>query len=233
MSLGLIETVRVSGGRAPLWALHLARLTASARALRLELPARLPGEPEVAAAAAALPDPAAVRLTLRRGALLLEARPVAGGASGWTACPAPRPHPGGPWAVHKTTERAAFQEAAAFAHAQGCDEAIFANAEGRLTEGAITNVFLRRGSRLLTPPLTAGLLPGIARARLLAAGRLAGLPVEERDLTAADLAAADEAFLSNAVRGAVPLLAWDGQALPGGDLWRAARGAILGPEARA
>ncbi len=230
MSQGLIETVRVHRGRAPLWALHLARLIASARALGLELPQRLPGEAEVAAAAATLADPAAVRLTLRQGAVLLEARAVPGEVSGWTACPAPRPHPGGSLAAHKTTERAAFLEAAAFAHGQGCEEAIFSNTAGSLTEGAITNVFLRRGSRLLTPPLSAGLLPGIGRARLLAAGRLAGLPVQEHDLTAADLAAADEAFLTNAVRGAVPLLAWDGRALPEGGLWRAARELILGPE---
>ena len=91
-----------------------------------------------------------------------------------------------------------------------------------VTEGTITNLFVCLRGRLRTP--AAGrLLPGIARARLLQAGH----PVEEENVRSEDLVAADEAFLTNAVRGAIPLLAWEGVPLRRGSRWRAAMTAIF------
>lgn len=95
---------------------------------------------------------------------------------------------------HKTSDRAFYDEARAGA---GTFEVIFQDAEGFLTEGSFTSLFVARGGKLVTPPLSRGLLPGVLRARLLEEGK-----AEEGDLRPADLA--DGFFLGNAVRGLVP-----------------------------
>ena len=101
------------------------------------------------------------------------------------------------WLMHKTTNRAFYDEPRVSAHAaHGVDEVVFRNERGELTEGSITNLFIERDGRLLTPPLSSGLLPGTLRAELLATGR-----ASEQVLTLADLAAADAIWLGNSVRG--------------------------------
>lgn len=99
---------------------------------------------------------------------------------------------------HKTSRRALYDEERAAAVERGYDEVIFRNAEGLLTEGAITNLFVRVGSRWLTPPLTDGLLPGTWREQFL---RETG--AEERSLVLEELAAAEEIVVGNSVRGAM------------------------------
>jgi para-aminobenzoate synthetase/4-amino-4-deoxychorismate lyase len=101
-----------------------------------------------------------------------------------------------PYLRHKTTRRGPFDEALARAAAHGAKEALFENQYGELTEGAWTNLFVDRSGELVTPPLSAGLLPGTLRAELLATGR-----AREASLTRADLAAADAIYLGNSVRG--------------------------------
>ena len=104
------------------------------------------------------------------------------------------------WLAHKTTNRAFYdapRQAAYDAH--GLDELVFQNERGELTEGSFTTLFVARGGMLLTPPLTAGLLPGTLRAGLIARGK-----AEERVLTLADLAAAEAIYLGNSVRGLIP-----------------------------
>lgn len=101
------------------------------------------------------------------------------------------------WLAHKTTNRAFLDEPRQRAvAAHGVDEVVFLNEDGELTEGSITSLFLERGGALLTPPLTAGLLPGTLRAELIATGR-----AREARLTLADLEAADAVYLGNSVRG--------------------------------
>ena len=80
--------------------------------------------------------------------------------------------------------------------ARGGFEAIFVRPDGLLTEGSFNNLFVEREGKLLTPPLTRGLLPGILRAELLEAGRAI-----EADVTANDLAGGF--LLGNALRGLV------------------------------
>jgi para-aminobenzoate synthetase/4-amino-4-deoxychorismate lyase len=101
------------------------------------------------------------------------------------------------WLMHKTTNRAFYDEPRVAAHAaHGVDEVVFLNERLELTEGSITNLFVERGGMLITPPLSSGLLPGTLRAELLATGR-----AEEQVLTLADLEAADAIWLGNSVRG--------------------------------
>lgn len=101
------------------------------------------------------------------------------------------------WLAHKTTNRAFYDEPRQRAHAAlGVDEVVFLNERDELTEGSISNLFVTRGGILLTPPLSAGLLPGTLRAELIATGRA----VEQR-LTLADLENAEAIWLGNSVRG--------------------------------
>ncbi len=95
--------------------------------------------------------------------------------------------------AHKTSRRGFYDSARA---ESGAFEVVFTDAEGFLTEGSFTSIFVERGGRLVTPPLARGLLPGVLRAELLDSGRAI-----EGDLTPADLA--DGFFLGNALRGLV------------------------------
>ena len=94
---------------------------------------------------------------------------------------------------HKTTARALYQEE--LARRPDCLDVLFCNEAGELTEGTMHNLVLKRGGRLVTPPLRSGLLPGVFRAALLAAGE-----IEEEVILPEDLARAGEIYLINSVR---------------------------------
>ncbi|WP_332699247.1 aminodeoxychorismate synthase component I [Devosia sp.] len=101
------------------------------------------------------------------------------------------------WLMHKTTNRAFYDEPRQRAHAAlGVDEVLFRNERDELTEGSITNLFIQRDGRLVTPPLSSGLLPGTLRAQLIDTGNAV-----EQVLTLADLETAEAIFLGNSVRG--------------------------------
>ena len=97
---------------------------------------------------------------------------------------------------HKTNWREAYE--AALAQAQDCDEVIFVNTRGRLTEGTRSNIFLRRAGKLYTPPVSDGLLPGCLRAELIAQGAC-----DEATLYPEDLDTAEEVLFGNSLRGLV------------------------------
>ena len=102
---------------------------------------------------------------------------------------------------HKTTARAFFEREMEKQKAlTGCDEVIFLNTRGELTEGTRSNLFIERDGRLYTPALTCGLLPGTLREELIDLPRAAA---SEAVLTLADLQHADRIYLGNSVRGLV------------------------------
>jgi para-aminobenzoate synthetase/4-amino-4-deoxychorismate lyase len=98
---------------------------------------------------------------------------------------------------HKTTRRTVYDQHYAQALADGFDEVLFLNERGELTEGAISNLFLRFGDLLVTPPLTSGVLPGIYRRHLLETYP----QTQEKVLTLEDLQIADAIYTCNSVRG--------------------------------
>jgi branched-subunit amino acid aminotransferase/4-amino-4-deoxychorismate lyase len=98
----------------------------------------------------------------------------------------------------------------------GADEALLTDAEGRVLEGAGSNVFAVVRGRLVTAPADAGLLAGVTRAVVLELARAAGIDVAERRLDVSELAGADEAFLTSTTRELVPLRALDGRTIGSG-----------------
>ena len=102
-----------------------------------------------------------------------------------------------PFLRHKTTNRQLYNDELAHARAEGFDEVIFLNERNELTEGAITNLFVEQSGRLLTPPLSSGVLPGILRRHLLETHPA----IEERILTLADLHPPNTLWLGNSLRG--------------------------------
>jgi branched-chain amino acid aminotransferase len=101
------------------------------------------------------------------------------------------------------------------AQAKGAFEPIMLNDEGQVAEGASSNIFLVTAGTLLTPPLEAGILPGVTRAVVLELAPDLGIPVREETLRAPDLFAADEAFITSTLKELLPATSIDGQ--PVGD----------------
>jgi para-aminobenzoate synthetase/4-amino-4-deoxychorismate lyase len=104
-----------------------------------------------------------------------------------------------PFAHLKTTFRSVYENGRIEAAERGLDEIIYLNERDELTEGTITNVFLKLDGVWVTPPLSSGVLPGIARQLMLESSQ----SPEERVLTADDLFRAEKILLTNAVRGSV------------------------------
>lgn len=97
-----------------------------------------------------------------------------------------------------------------WARQRGYYDALFFNERGEIAETATANLFLIRGRSLITPEISSGLLPGIARGVVLAIAKSVDLSVEERPVSPADLERADEVLLSNAVVEILPVKEIDG-----------------------
>ena len=147
-----------------------------------------------------LTEPSRLRLLLSRGGGLAHESAV---------LPPPMPDPvpcaalplpvvPGDWRLrHKTTDRSFYEAALQAAKEQGAVEAILVRADGRVTEGSFTNLFVERDGKLLTPAASLGLLPGVLRRQLLEEGR-----AEEAGLTLEDLSGGF--LIGNALRGLMP-----------------------------
>jgi 4-amino-4-deoxychorismate lyase len=102
---------------------------------------------------------------------------------------------------HKTTRRTVHDAARAEYSRERADEVLLLNQNDQISEGTITNIFIEDGSgRLLTPPLSCGLLPGVLRAELLDTRR-----AREAVLTLDDLQDAPAIFVGNSLRGLIPV----------------------------
>jgi para-aminobenzoate synthetase/4-amino-4-deoxychorismate lyase len=210
--LGLFETILVSQGEAQHLQLHLARLTNSALALgipcstvdiiklieiscvkcssdieyrlRLDLDhtgkpscqftsiSPLPESVKIFWASDILPDP--MKATIYSGNVLLK---------------------------HKVSSRNHYDEAWKLAENLGGFDALFINEQGLVTEGGRSSIFIKSGDRWLTPPISAGLLPGVMRSIVLNNPQW---NAHEANLTIGDVQNAKEIMLSNALRGLIP-----------------------------
>jgi branched-subunit amino acid aminotransferase/4-amino-4-deoxychorismate lyase len=192
--MALIETVRVRNGRAPLWALHQERLQRSAAALGLTLPAALapPSGGGDRICRFEFPGRGRSRMLERRVEVI----------DGLRLRTSRVPHRG---YRHKTTNREWLDAARLDAASEGADDVLLLSEGGDVAESSIWSLFWWESGRLAAPPLDLGILPGVARARLV---QVAGTVVESR-LPGPELAARG-GFAANAARGIVPLLELDG-----------------------
>lgn len=199
---GLIETIRVRDGRIPLLERHLARLDRSLRDLGLPQPAR-----DIAALVTAFSatGDAVLRVEVCDGRAAVTVRdvPALEPPAVITASEPHRPYP------HKTTDRDAFAAAAAAAELAHADDALLVTPAGLVAEGTVWTLFWWDGAVLRTPALDLGILPGIGRARVL---ELVPGVVEGR--YPREALAGKSLFLTNAVRGVVPIAALDGAPVP-------------------
>lgn len=108
-----------------------------------------------------------------------------------------------------------------YAQDNGAQEALFCTPDGYLLEGATSNLFIRQGNTLITPPLENLVLSGIMRSQVLRAASELGLVAKEEPITRQDLLNADEAFLSNSLIEVCPVAWWDDQHLKRGGVWKA------------
>jgi branched-chain amino acid aminotransferase len=232
------ETIRTYGGRPFEWERHIRRLRASAERLGFEIPqtnAELLRQLDAVLARAANPE-SYIRLIVSRGVgdISYHFERVKGPTvvmvvkphqpfpeSHYTAgvdvalVDVRRNHPQALDPAIKSSNLLNNVLAVRQAQSRGAEEALLLNQEGRLAEGASTNVFLVRGGTLLTPPLSTGILAGITREVVLELAASLGVPAREEMLGAEDLRGAQEAFLTSSTREVVPIRRVDGQ--PVGD----------------
>lgn len=100
------------------------------------------------------------------------------------------------------------------ARREGFRETLFFNTAGNLCEAATANVFVVTGELVRTPSLATGCLAGVARGVVLELARRAGFQTVEAELWEADLAVADEVFLTSALRGPIEVARVDHRWIP-------------------
>ncbi|QGP80044.1 aminotransferase class IV [Sphingobium sp. CAP-1] len=175
--------------------LHLTRMKASAESLGFGFD-RHAVRNELQAATFRLREKSRVRLLVsRRGSVAIEVRdhrtwpqaivPVA---------VVPRNAPADDMRLqHKTTDRSLYRDAL---RRGGTYEVLMTDADGYLTEGTFSTIFVERGDKLVTPPAARGLLPGILRQSLIDMGEAIEGDLRPRDLERGF-------FIGNASRGMV------------------------------
>jgi branched-chain amino acid aminotransferase len=233
------ETIRTYGGRPFEWERHLRRLRASTARLGFEIPqtnAELLRGLDAVLARAANPE-SYIRLIVSRGVgdISYNFERVKGPTVVMVVKPhlpfpeshysegvdvalvdVRRNHPRALDPAIKSSNLLNNVLAVRQAQTRGAEEALLLNQEGRLAEGASTNVFLVRGGDLLTPPLSTGILAGITRAVVLELAASLGIPAREEGLGPEDVRGAQEAFLTSSTREVVPIRRVDGQAIGDG-----------------
>ncbi|MCF8011547.1 MAG: aminotransferase class IV [Clostridiales bacterium] len=100
----------------------------------------------------------------------------------------------------------------------GWNEGIFLNTAGNLCEGTVSNLFIVRENKLITPDVSSGLLPGITREKVIEMAHSAGIETEERPVQPKELKDAGEAFLTNSLMGIMPLVCFNNKNIGTGKL---------------
>lgn len=203
MTVAVFETIRVRAGRAPLLERHEARLAAACGVLGLSHP-----EPPLAAAVARqsgmLDGVVRVEVSARGTTVTTRTLPPLAPLAVIVAATTHVPYP------HKVTSRSAFEAALAEARSAegGADDAVLVTAGGQVAEGTAWNIFWWEANRLATPPLSLGVLPGVARGRVMEL-----VPTVERECVPGDLVGRG-LFATNAIRGVVAIERLNGVPVP-------------------
>ncbi|MFO7658221.1 MAG: aminotransferase class IV [Bacteroidales bacterium] len=101
----------------------------------------------------------------------------------------------------KTTNALLFVLAGIYKKENNLEDCIVLNENKRVCESVGSNIFIVKGDKLYTPALSEGCLPGVMRSVMCGIIKSEGFDLYDDRLTAADLLAADEMFLTNAISG--------------------------------
>lgn len=105
-------------------------------------------------------------------------------------------------ATLKTNNKMVQITGSIFAHENGYQNCLLLNDEKNIVEALQSNLFMKTGNQLLTPPIADGCLNGIMRKQVLSlAQKITGLEVIEKSISPFDLQKADELFLTNVISG--------------------------------
>ncbi len=241
---GIYETVLVRKGRLPFWEDHWSRLCASADALDIQVPLTFAQATDVLRELVRrndLPD-AIGRVQLSGGGLppaspaggngrrdrttrpprtavvRLDPLPVYGAEEilrGWKIILSKLPY--SPFLPHvKHTSRLSHVLACREAARANAQEAILLDRNQVLLEGTRSNLFFFRKGILYTPALECGILAGVTREKVLRAARREGIALNEGLHQPAELASADEAFLTFTSAGVMPVTDVEGKPVGSG-----------------
>lgn len=205
-ALAPFETMGATGGLVPLWRDHVARLGDTAAKLGLTFEAT----PALHAAALEVlrvngDMDGILKLTLvpsgGRTRTVLSARSRGTPLSIVKLLPTVVERPADLRSELKTTPRPFYDAVLQQAQDGGADDGIVVGDDGAVLETAIGNVWLRIHSVWVTPALDGRVLPGIARARILAEAKQQNVTIVERRCDLGDLHRAEGLAHSNAVYG--------------------------------
>jgi D-alanine transaminase len=230
---GVYDTWRTYGGVPFAVAEHVRRLEVAARALQFPSPgsARVWERRSRELVARARLADAAVRLTITRGAagdgplpdratrptMLLTTRPLPADLArrqqrGVAVVLLPFPRDAGAyWGRFKLVGHASAVVGRHAAARRGAAEGLYVTAAGEITEATAANVFVVERDGLVTPPLDAGILPGVTRALVMDLARRSGVAVREAPLPVARLQRAHEVFLTASTIDILPVVRLDGR----------------------
>ncbi|MEQ1743822.1 MAG: aminotransferase class IV [Saprospiraceae bacterium] len=224
----LFETIRVFDGEIPLFERHRERLLSGLTALGFHLPEGWGrGTLKSEILRTAHPN-ARVRLTVWRSPggryapendqpqFLITSEPLANNRFEWPVketkigvCQSVR-LPIDHFSNLKTLNGSRYVAAAREARSNDLDDVLILNCHERICEATSSNVFWLESGQLCTVPLTEGCVAGVFRATVM----VTMSEVVEKNITAEQLSNADEIFLTNAVRGIVPVRIFAGRLLP-------------------
>ncbi len=230
---GLFETLRLVNGNPFRWRQHWERLKHGAKFLKIRLPFssnELHSFARLLAARNDMPD-SLLRLTLSRGPGAIGYSPRRAGAPTLVMSMRPAPRIGGkipqwrlitsafrlvagdPLAAFKTCNKLPQVLARGEAEASGADEALLLNTDGHVAEAAAANLFWIRGGVVFTPPLNAGILPGVTRGVVFEIAPRLKIPIRQANAGPKELPRADGVFLSLTSWGIVEARSLNGKRL--------------------
>jgi 4-amino-4-deoxychorismate lyase len=240
---GLFETIAVRGGQPRFWQAHYARLRVGCQRLGIEPPAESRVSRELAAAlrASGRDDSDAVaKIIVTAGS----------GSRGYRRPSPMRPTVLIQVDDHRPLERACYIEGVGIVTCktsisqqpqvagiktlnrldqvlardefddQGVFEGLMFDADDRLICGTMSNVFIVRENSVATPSLERCGIAGIMREQVIASAARDGIPCRVCDIGHAELARADELFLTNSQFGLLPVATIDNRALQIGPVTR-------------
>jgi aminodeoxychorismate lyase len=231
---GLFETIRVCNGKPFRWREHFERFQAGAKFLNIRLAYssnQLLANADKLIARNKMPD-SLLRVNLSRGTgpagYLPKGKGNATLAMSLRAAPKLDPQKPPVWKLvtssfriaandplsrFKTSNKLVQVVARAEVDEAGADEALLLNTDGYVAEGTSSNVYWVKRGVIYTPPLTAGILPGVTRAIVFEIASELGIPLREKNSRPEELRLADGVFLSVTSWGIVAVGELDGTKL--------------------